>query len=130
VSEVEDAKAILRMLLDHPSRLGKKELARLSVEGWKLIADESPDLERMAQSIMRLRQARKTGRGRKLDSVGRNTKASDRLVLREIKNGATTEAAIRKVYGLKDYEDHETHERRIKRRKREVKSLRDQGDIK
>jgi hypothetical protein len=131
VSEREDAKSILRMLLEHPSNLGKKELARLNVEGWKMLAVENPDLERMTQIITRLREGRQRGRGRKLDSVARNTKASDRLVLQEIKNGATVEKAIRKVYELEDYEDHQTHERRIKRRKREVKSLSaPRGDIK
>jgi hypothetical protein len=128
VSEIEDAKSILRMLLDYPSRLGKKELGRLRISAWQLLAAESADLEQIAQSITRLREGRQHGRGRKFGSIARDTIPSDRLVFQEIENGATVEKAITKIYGDDGFE---AHERRIKRRKREMKfvaSLR--GDIK
>jgi hypothetical protein len=128
VSEVEDAKLVLQMLVDYPSKLGKKELARLQNAALRLIADRNADHEQIAQIIKKLRDGRRTGKGRKLGSIARETKASDGLVLQEIANGATVEKAITKIYGVEGFE---AHERRIKRRKREVKFVNSRrGDIK
>jgi hypothetical protein len=128
VSEVEDAKSILRMLLEYPSRLGKKELGRLRISAWQLLAAESADLEQIAQIITRLREGRQRGRGRKVGSIARDTIPPDQLVFQEIKNGATVEKAIIKIYGDEGFE---AHERRIKRRKQELKFLGSRrGDIK
>jgi hypothetical protein len=128
VSEIEDAKLILRMLVDHPSKLGKKELGRLRLSAWQLLAAESPDHEQITQIIAQLREGRQRGRGRKLGSIARDTIPSDRLVFQEIKNGATVEKAITKIYGNEGFE---AHERRIKRRKQELKFVGSRrGDIK
>lgn len=128
MSEVEDAKSILRMLLEYPSRLRKKELGRLKISAWQLLAAESADLEQIARIITVLREGRQRGRGRKVGSIARDTIASDQLVFREIKNGATVVKAITKIYGDEGFE---AHERRIKRRKQESRFLASrQGDIK
>ena len=128
MSEVEDARSILRMLLEYPSRLGKKEFGRLHISALQLLAAERADIEQIAQIIIRLREGRQRGRGRKFGSIARDTIPSDRLVFQEIKNGATVEKAITKIYGDEGFE---THERRIKRRKRELKFVGSRrGDIK
>jgi hypothetical protein len=135
MSECEDAKAILRMLLAYPSNIGKKELGRLHISAWQLLATESPDLEKIAQIIKRLRGGRQRGRGRKIGSIARNTSLPDQMVFQEIDKGVTLKEAITKVYGDEGsynyVEGFEAHERRITRRKQEMKFLSARrGDIK
>jgi hypothetical protein len=120
VSEIKDAKNILRMLLEYPSHLGKKELTQLKADGWKLLADESDDLAKIKLIIFHLMEARKKPHGRNAGSLGKSRYETDKQVFELIARGSTTAAAIRTVYG-----EHEfgMHKRRITDRKRTMKAL-------
>lgn len=120
MSEAADARAILRMLLEYPSSLGKKELARLKESGWKLLAEENANLAEIKNIIARLMEGRKKKQGRPTGSVAKNRHETDWQVFERIASGSTTEAAIRGVYGDEGFEGHE---KRIKRRKQTMRKL-------
>jgi hypothetical protein len=117
---MNDELAILRALLEAPSKLRKKRLTELQLEGWRLLSSPSEDTEywgRVSAISRELFDARKRKRGGQLGVKDQYYFANDRLVFEKMVAGETQASAIAGVYGD---DPGGVHRKRIQRRKAEM----------